>query len=503
MQKSSLLQSVQGGPFNNNSRMIDIDIPTGYLVDMSQSFIQLETSIIPDSTTFTKGVSNLVVSNTLFPSIAPMNVDLFKNAYLSSSIKGKLEDLRRDNIFSRNLQEFTKSTSQKFSLVNSLTQYTPFSNLVQLSPYIEARKVGSVLSAYRSNFLRIPLSDLFQLGTLDSFDTSKFGTCRIHLELDNVNYYGLELKDNISPNETLGPTVATLPAGITTGYDIPMKQSYDCIEMIPFFVGQHVTINCKVYNGGNVTSSPTFDEVISKITYTSSTGLIVLTTGQDLTPATAGDSFNGFVVTAFTPAGGSPLGSFNILTAQLGLATIEGAPASASPNQIDYLTFTTEEYNAGDQPFMNKIFEIEPECVNVFLMQNDPEHPSNLLSVNTLLTSYRLRIDGNDVTDRDVNINLPTSNPYAVDPLHYELLNRTFLNAGFPLKSLESASFSRSDDEQSLRLKKAENQIVLICCPTPMTANTKKFQVNLATTDPAAKIKNVILFKQVLRSIKL
>jgi hypothetical protein len=505
MQKFSLLQSVQGGPFSNSSRMIDIDIPSGLLVDMSQSFIQLETSIAPNVAVFTKGISNLIVQNSAVPSIAPLNVDLIKNVSLYSSTKGKLEDVRRVNINSHNLQEFTKSTAEKMSSVSGLDQYTPFSNQVQLSPYIEAHKVGNIVSSYRHNFLRIPLSQLLQLGAFDAFDTEKLGTCRIHLELDNLDSYVLALKNNVLIPETLGPQKTSGDAGIASGYSVQMKKVYDSEEMIPFFVGQFVLVKAQEYDVNNqAVGNPTYKEVIiTELSLNSSTGILTIYFDSQFAP-TQGNTFNDIVVTQYEPAQApSSLGTFNVLTAQLGLCTIEGAPASAYPTQMDYLTFTTEEYNAGNQAFMNKIFELEPECVNVFIMQNNPAIASNLLSVNTGINSYRLRIDGNDVVDRDIFVNKQyQGNPYGVDNLHYELINRTFKNASFPLKSLECASISRTDDAQALRFVKDTNQILLICCPTPMTTDTKKFQVNIEAKS-GQTISNVILFKHVLRSIKL
>ena len=431
-----------------------------------------------------------------------MNVDLIKNVSLYSATKAKLEDIRRVNINSHNLQEFTKSTSEKMSSLSALNQYTPFANLVQLSPYIEAHKIGTIASTYRPNYLRIPLSQLLQLGSIDAFDTEKLGTCRVHLELDNLDYYGLELKNNVLPTETLGPLATD--AGITSGNSIVMKKVYDSQEMVPFFVGQFVKVSYYQYDANNAVVGGIKEEeiIITELALDPSTGFLTISLDTTFTPP-ATNSYKTFVVQPYTPVNGSVLGTFNILTAQLGLCTIEGAPASAYPTQMDYLTFTTEEYNAGNQSFMNKIFELEPECVNAFLMQYNPATPSNLLSVNTGINSYRLRIDGNDVIDRDVFVNKSyVNNPYGVDALHYELINRTFLNASFPLKSLECASMSRTDDTQALRFVKDTNQILLICCPTPMTADTKKFQVNIEAKT-GQTIANVILFKHVLRSIKL
>lgn len=506
MNKYSLLQSVQGGPFTNSSRMIDIDIPSGLIVDMTQTFVQLELSITPNAEAFTKGVSNLCLVNSAVPTIAPMNVDLFKNVYMTSAVKGKLEDVRRVNILSHNLQEYLKSTAEKISLVDSLTQYYTFDTLKKWSPFIEMRKTGDVLSAYRHNYLRIPVSHILQLGAVNVLDTNKLGACRIHLELENLSYYGLELVVNETEFEQRGPQGAA--DGINQGYDILMGLTYESIEEVPFFVGQYVKLSMQGFDADNnpVGNRIEADDVISKIVYDATTRKITITTGFSFVPQpdTNVVSFSDIEVQSYTPPPElGPNGSYNILTAQLGLCTVENVPASISPNEIEYLTFTTEEYNAGGQAFMNKIFELEPECVNVFLMFYNPAVPSNLLSNNVHISSYRLRIDGNDVIDRDIRTNINSPQSVTVDPLHYELLYRTFVNTSMPLSNLIGASMSATERGQEGLQHVAANQILLIACPTPMTVDTKKFQVNLETFPESPGIANVILFKQVVKVLKL
>jgi hypothetical protein len=80
------------------------------------------------------------------------------------------------------------------------------------------------------------------------------------------------------------------------------------------------------------------------------------------------------------------------------------------------------------------------------------------------------------------------------------MLNKTFLNAGFSLKSLVASNVVRTSIATTTKYA-VDNNILIICAPVPMTAVSKKFQVNLEAKD--VTIGNVILYKQVVKSIKM
>jgi hypothetical protein len=148
---------------------------------------------------------------------------------------------------------------------------------------------------------------------------------------------------------------------------------------------------------------------------------------------------------------------------------------------------------------MNKIFEIEPNCVNVVMMFNNST--SNLISNNTKVTSYRMRIDNVDVYDRDILVNKETAlEKHIHDALHYDAVNRTFMNMGKPLKNLNLVNMAQTQQNFNSRFNQDALQIMLLAAPTPLTANTKKLQINV---EASASFDNVILYKQIAKSIKL
>ena len=89
-----------------------------------------------------------------------------------------------------------------------------------------------------------------------------------------------------------------------------------------------------------------------------------------------------------------------VSTCELGLAEMVGG--QVKENALEYFTWTSEEYSNG-QRTMNKVFEVEPEAVNAFLLFDT--NTSNLISNNINVSSYRMRVDNNDVYNRDIVVN--------------------------------------------------------------------------------------------------
>jgi hypothetical protein len=179
---------------------------------------------------------------------------------------------------------------------------------------------------------------------------------------------------------------------------------------------------------------------------------------------------------------------------------------------LEYMTYSVEQYS-NNANSLEKIFEVEGNAVNAFLMFNN--NTSNLISTNHKVKDYRMRIDNSDVYDRNINVNYNSavaSNVLCHDPLHYDSINRTFLNSALPLKSLLGVSMLRNEADNAVTLAdrfkggadatKELSQLIL-CTPLPLTAGMKKLQFSVATKESADKVENVILFKQIIRSVRL
>ena len=500
MNSYKLLQSIQAGPFStvNGNKMIDFAIPEGMVIDPSQCFVQLRVHLNTAETE----VHNMLIRNTT-PGLTPFNVDLIRNCSLTGDKCGRLEDIRRCNVLNHNLLELSKSTVEKASLIDGLYQPRENAYGMLISPCVELHKDGVVPSTYIDARLAIPLSHMFSIGSLTSLDTSKTGTLRVHLELENLSY--LEVVESTLFKKPLLAFEGKM-TDITTPSDTIITVTdmlYDSLEQSPYFVGQHLLLS---YTSDADTPVPVVDEdvTVTGISFDSTTRQITLTLDYTFPalPGTATMYSSVEVVEKQTEAAFE----ISIATAEIGIAQLVGM--SDSSTMLEYLTFTTEEYSNGSKT-LNKVFDIEPNAVNAMLFFGGTT--SNMISNNDYVSSYRMRVDNLDVYDRDIAVNIVDNDVLMPSSLHYDAINRTFLNAGLPLKSLKLAGcrFTKADAKDNdisveNRYTDVTNNITILATPTPVTAGTKKLQFNVDTHDfMGAVIENVILYKQCIRQVKL
>jgi hypothetical protein len=156
---------------------------------------------------------------------------------------GPMENVKRANILNRNIKELSKGSIEKMSLVDSLYNCRGFKDDYFLSPFVEFHKVGNLPSAYRNLNLRIPLSDLFSLGSVQVLDTSKTGNVRIHLELENLSKIGLVLESVFRDNEEIlnDRLFEDLVPGAVLN-QIVTGRTYESVEYSSDYVGQHIHI---------------------------------------------------------------------------------------------------------------------------------------------------------------------------------------------------------------------------------------------------------------------
>ena len=494
LNKYSLLNSVQAGSFTNQNRHIDFMIPEGGVYDMSQCFVQLVTRCIPT----TDQVFNLCLKNAT-SSLIPKNVDLIRNCWLSGSKVGRLEDITRVNVLQSNLLEMTKSTSEKLSLIDSIYQARDLQEDMLLSPWVEMHKEGTVPSSYRDAYLRIPLNQLFSLGN-SIVDTNKTGALTIHVELENLSYLSFEdVKLFHSPtllNEGKFANVTNTGSVITT------TLSYDGVEASPYFVGQKLNISW--VRAPSVTPTTPIPINVQAITYDVVSKKITLQISY-VFDFTLPEAYTSITVTEVNEG----VATLSIANANLGVAEVSGGKMAG--DVLEYMTWSVEQYS-NNANSLEKIFEVEANAVNAFLMFNN--NTSNLISFNPKVKDYRMRIDNSDVYDRNINVNYNNVADRVLchDPLHYDSLNRTMLNASLPLKSLLGVSILRNNTNNVVTLAdrfkggadatKELSQLIL-ATPLPLTSGIKKLQFSVATKAAEDKVENVILFKQIIKSVKL
>jgi hypothetical protein len=488
MLRYSKLNSKQAGAFTTPAnRMIDIEIPEGMVCSLGESFIQLVLHLDTTSSV----IQNLCLKSTT-DDLIPMNIDLIRNCSLVGAKVGRMEDIRRVNSLRHNLNTLMKSSEEKLSLVDSLYQTVDYYSNQLLTPFVDYNKEGLISSQYRDVSIRIPLKDLFELGS-QVIDTGKTGALTIHLELESLSYLQFSLVKLFNNADEGDCENIAIGGDLTT---LITKMQYPNLEVSPFYVGQTLSLT-------GVTS-PVQSPVITTRTPVK---IISITRNADLSLSLGVDgaiSSNGTVAwTTLKLAEPNAEGTNTLVvsTCELGLAEMVGG--SVKENALEYFTWTSEEYSNG-QRTMNKVFEVEPEAANAFLLFDT--NTSNLISNNINVTSYRMRVDNNDVYNRDIVVNKQSDSEKRIhDSLHYDSIARTFQNAGYPLKDMAFLGLKRdvgdSEGEYLSRFASDSQQIMLCCAPMPLTPMTKKLQFNVEAKS-GSTVENVILYKQVLKSIK-
>jgi hypothetical protein len=492
MNTYSLLNSVQAGSFTNTNRHIDFVYSGNGVLDLSQCFVQLVMRLDTASTE----VHNMVVKNTN-GALTIKNVDLIRNAWLMGDKVGKLEDITRVNVLQSNLMEMTKSTTEKMAMIDTLYQTRDFQEGMLLSPFVEMHKEGSVASFYRDVYLRIPLSQLFSLGSLTALDTAKTGALRVHVELENLSYLqvveALLFKKPIVLNQSQMENITETTNQLITSENFV----YRSLDQSPYFVGQRLNVG---WASGPADGT---EFTVTALSLNPITKQITITSDTSFTVPTAEPLEEVFVIEVEEVL---PV-SIQIPNAYLGICEVMGAKMEG--DILEYTTWSTEQYSNNSKS-LDKVFEVEGNAVNAFLMFNNND--SNLISHNDKVSDYRMRIDNSDVYDRNINVNKNDEGVLTHDPLHYDSINRTMLNAALPLKNLTflnmvrditAAAGGENDLTLAERYDDKTSAQLIVACPLPETSMSKKVQFTVNTKDGDNKVEGVILFKQIIKSVKM
>jgi len=472
--------SARQGSFSANQKLVDIDIPANSgVVDLSSSYVALQVSaLITDASapTTDPGVFPMAThinardgsgadSATKAFYQEPTAAVLIKNASLSSSIKGKISEIRNVACLRATKALLEKDSAELVDSKNlngepRTNQVNSVGNLCELNQ-------GSEKSANRANEIQIPLKEIFNFCKEDAYDTSKLGALRIHLEchLDklgvsqtyDVASFGLD-KNNDAANEKYEDMTPTNYAAGAAGVATPITTlgTYDSLADCPFYNQMKCTIN-------HTTAAGAQAAVVSQITK------VVLNNTSKKVEITVDLPF---------PAGGAAVNATAI--------TLRPVEATAVPvvekidlvanyvnesgaDSIQYTEYQTLEDNFSSAKTFQRNYHLAPNCINAYVM-----FPSPIYSVvdQTLgddnILSYRIAIDNKELTNRRIEMN---------SPIHHDLLQKAYANMGVPLKNtlatIKARNFRMSDDQNS------NHPVSVIAFPIPTAGDGKSKMLTL------------------------
>lgn len=489
-------------PKNN---LVDFDFEDG-VYDLSRSFVNLEYDFGIPGENINSAITNddadgihplelrvygANTNNTLY------NVSLVKNVEFKSSNKGTLEYIRDVNVLRQTLNDYTLTEDEKKSHSFKRISNNYDRSLIKQGLNAELHGEGSVLSTYNTtSSVMVPLSQLVEMGKMKFYDTDMMGRTRLHLELEISELIAFPIYNN----DTIAGTQASIdsPNNNFNLFDTVVAPSDNFVvnQLVasnipkdksdsPYYVGQKLIIT-----GSNLAQADTIIATrINKIEFINNEntsnpdvadlGKIRLSFESTIaTIATAGENLNNI----FCKYVQVQQRSVTVTSAELVLHKYNQKPANM-PTVQQYRTFTTEQFDAQGSNNFKRIFEVEPEAMNLLVLQNNRE----VSSTTPDFKDYRISINNVPTTDRNVLFH---------GPLYKDKLVSTMTNMNLPLKNLFEENLILNNE--SIDKRDGDNVLTVIGEPLPMTNNLKLVQLEINTTSGVNKLN---LYKQVVRSL--
>jgi hypothetical protein len=484
MNKFIKIPSNEGGSFTQTRNLVNFTIPDNAVYDLSQSYVNFDISVdVVDATPALPAVYN-VDFRYLNATTCPYNIALVKNCRLTSRKYGQLADVRRVDILRQNLNQVLLSRKQKEGEEYNSFQRGFNDNGLKVSPWLEARGEGTVLSRYVNHPIRVPFSQLFNIGSSTNYDATKMGETKLHLELNPGKFTLHQTQGDGTRATQWGQTQNTTFADITgpapTTLTLTTKQPFDTLQDAPSWVGQKISITSAAAGTAAALAEQRVITGIEWVKGGANNKKIVLTLNASL-PAlpAAADGYTDITCDGVNYANAT----FSINNAEVVLKAL----ANPMPQDgMSWTHFSTEEYTTAQQQNFRHLFQLEPDSVNVLIMT--PANNDDLNSTKQDLSTFQLRLNNDDLTDREVSV---------YSGLYNDRLNMTLVNMGKRARDLSQVGLNVT---QTNAATKFDAGLLLIGNPLPMTANEKLLQVNLNST--AGGTTKLALFKEIPRTVK-
>lgn len=445
MDKFIKIQSVEGGEITSTNNLRTYLIPEGHVIDLRDSFLQFncKMDVVETSAGGGTGVYNTGVQWKTTDTQKPhfQNVAFIKNAELKSMTKGMIDSGRRVDILRQNLAVLGKSQSEELSeSYLNINQIIPAINQDNFGIFGSFNKQGAVKSLSYSNVpIQIRLSDISDFCSTDEYDTTRGGALRLRVELNRDKLEAINLS----------PDAGVVPAGIKKFVNVSVADGkgnsitlgtgttplrVQNLQQSPYYVGQKLLINADGTGTGapaNVRNSP---HVISSIVYTRGNadqalgGKLTLTFETDWGVALTGDK--GYENINITLADCTP----TLTIDQAEIVLKKKSPGEMENyDSINYTMFNLEQGNGNALTSFQNVFTVEPEATQAIMMF--AQGNDNLVS-SCPINSYRLSLNNQDLTDRDITTQSGVAPANNRSPLYYDRLASSLRGAGYRLKNL-------------------------------------------------------------------
>lgn len=502
--------SVQGGPFTAAENIIDFVIPAD-AYNLRDSFIQLFTTVEGTDTNVLANTPGGIYAAQIVPSSADasgnfhfLNSLFVKNCSATIASRGQVENIRRVDQLRQALDTVAVSSREnKGDAYLSANSMADAMGDKKLSIFQEFNKEGTVISRNVETPIMIRLGDLMDFFNAEVYDGSKLGEIRVRLEMnlgdkfEGQSAYGATYADGngLVKFETVeAAAVNQVVTQITTmGEGSPARQdteTYDGIREIgdsPYYVGQRITVTStnSTQNGNDITDQ---EAQITGLSFDSATGKQTLTVSPALTTlVNIGDKFENVTVSGVVlPA------AVNVAytRAEVVMHRYTSMP-DVDGGVIAYSTYSTEQdVGPANVAEFQRQYVVEPDADAALILM--PLPANDFLSRNANFSSYRLRLNQVDMTDRDV---------VKDSPLYYDRTASLLDGMGMRLKNLHfNPGQADSAETDYANAFGAGVECQFFGTPMPFTNSEKLLQININA--PGGDVPRITLYKHKPREIQ-
>lgn len=506
------INAEQSGPYTQSNNILDFSLnPAQY--DNSRGFVNLEMEITQAITGAARGDAAGGIANYEFnwmqtdgttpTDYPPHNAVLVKHSRLE--VDGKYwEDHQRNDI--RIIQQLNHA--KNFDDVKSMDYANAFRTMDMASRRqglgLELYSTGDKVSVSRNANIIIPLAHLFELGKLQRVPLDKSNNPKIHFEL---NLKQLGIRGTMTQEVAAAAPTAAETAAANLQFGDPSYRAFDNVTATaanqavtslttthrfldladsPYYVGMPILIR-----GTNGAAAFSKYATVTKIT-------------EDQTSAAGGKltlEFNATIAT-IAAVGGQLTNvlawgvnvdmSFECVSAELSLVEIP----SVQVDELEYTTYEHEQDYGNELQYFNRQYYLPPECHNVYVCCPDVGTDTFCLirqNGNTnVLNSFRLRVDQQDLTDRDV---------VERSSLYHEVASQVLSRSMLPYKNGFQQVPVLGTIMPGVMNSGAALRLMMIGGVVPLTPQRKTLDVAI-TSSTAAGVGNIHIFKEVVKKIE-
>ena len=498
----------KSGPYTQTNNILNLEIPSDSVFDLNDSYIELmsQINVVEADPASGNGVYSLSLGWTdndgnPGPSFF-QNAAVVKNCSLVSSKKGRIENIRAVDVLRTNLYSYTKSQLEiaDDNYLNGAVVIDPlYKNRYGI--YLNAQRLGSVRSTMNNQIpITIRLGDLMESCRVRKFNTYRAGKCTVTLELNVNRLQVFQQLDNglvqlNDPTMAEGEDYQEATQGSVMNNIIIKYEWVRGLDASPWYVGQKVVVTATP----GTSAPPALNQatqVITSIAYdVTNPNKIVLTFANPLqsVPLTAGNTYTNITVRPVNVGSASlSLMDCNLVLKQLSTSNMN----VNQPSIIRYNTYDTDQASYNQITNFQQTYVVEPDVSAVLCMfprNGANANDSGLISNNNNIQSWRLRVNNEDITDRDV---------HKKTALAYDQLSMTLNHLDYDLDALiENVGSTTEEAAYADAYANANCNLTMIASILPVTQMSKNLQLNIDSTGTG--VSTVYIYKAMPREIEI